>query len=131
MDGLCAESLARSGAPYAVLSAGRYALPVRFRVREGAIECPVPAWTDLADDPAPPEVTLVAVTEEDGHLRWLFVRGVAQPVPDPDWTGLELPTSGGARIDRHDLYQLLRIVPTRIERLDEARGWGYRETVDL
>lgn len=118
----------------AVLSVGRYALPVRFRIRESRLECQVPTWSGMGDlleaaGTDPLEVTLVAVEEAEPHLRWLFVRGPAVLVPDPDWE--ELHVAAGGSVSTGDLYQLLRIVPKRIELADERRGWGYRETMDL
>lgn len=124
------QTLAAMGARVAVLSVGRYALPVRFRIREPVVECRVPTWSsvgDLLEEPG--EVMLVAVGETGPDMRWLFIRGPATVVPDPDWDGLEPPTFDGVGPD--DLYQLLRIEPKRLELIDEQRGWGVRETVDL
>lgn len=117
------------GARIAILSVGKYALPVRCRFREPALECRVPTWagvSDLLEEMA--EVTLVVM--EDGEPdRWLFIRGAATVVTDPDWEGLRPPH--WSRVEPADLYQLLRIEPKRIEMIDEQRGWGFRETVDL
>ncbi|MDF2631276.1 MAG: hypothetical protein K0R39_5107 [Symbiobacteriaceae bacterium] len=130
------QALAAVEARVAVLSVGKYALPVRFRTKGSAVECQVPTWSgvgDLLEMPGAagpvPEVTLVAVEESEPHLRWLFIRGTATLVPDPDWEGLHTAAPGG--VETRDLYQLLHIVPKRIEWADERRGWGYRETVDL
>lgn len=128
------QALAAVKTRVAILSVGRYALPVRFRIRDTILECQVPTWSGVGDlleasAGAPPEVTLVAVDETEPHLRWLFIRGTPALVPDPDWQGLHMPAGGG--LSAGDLYQLLRIVPKRIESADERRGWGYRETVDL
>lgn len=131
---LSTQALAALQTRVAILSVGKYALPVRFRMRGPNLECQVPVWSgvaDLLDLPGadPPEVTLVAVDEMEPHLRWLYIRGTATLVPDPDWEGLHTAASGG--VSTGDLYQLLRVVPKRIESADERRGWGYRETVDL
>ncbi len=48
---------------------------------------------------------------------------------DPDLEGLRLP--GSDQANRADLYEVVRVEPVRIELVDERRGWGYRETVDL
>jgi hypothetical protein len=132
-DLLSTQALAELKTRVAVLSVGRYALPVRFRIRDWTVECQVPTWSgvgDLLDLPGaePPQVTLVAVEEMEPHLRWVFIRGAAAQVADPDWEGLHIATGG---VSTGDLYQLLRIVPERIETADEGRGWGYRTTVDL
>ncbi|HYG57049.1 MAG TPA: hypothetical protein VD902_03175 [Symbiobacteriaceae bacterium] len=124
------QALAEMGARVAFLAVGRYALAVRFRVRAPAVECRVPTWSgvgDLLEEPG--EVLLVAECEQGPYLRWFFLRGPATVVPDPDWEGLLPPVPG--RVSPDDLYHLLRILPKRIELIDEQRGWGYRETVDL
>jgi hypothetical protein len=123
------QALGLLGTRFVVLGAGGYALPVRFRIREPAVECLVPTWSGLGDlAAAAGDVTLVAALESGAHLRWLFLRGPAAVVPDPDWEGFQ-PLAAG-RISPDDLYQLLRILPRRIERIDEQRGWGCRETGD-
>jgi hypothetical protein len=133
MDGeLNAQTLATMGAGVVVLGIGGYALPVRFRVRGTAVEVRVPAWTGVDDIVGTTgDVTLVAVSEQgqEHYLRWLFVRGPAAVVPDPDWEGLEPAPANW--VSANDLYRLLRIKPVRMELVDEARGWGFRETVDL
>jgi hypothetical protein len=131
---LSTEALAELKTRVGVLSVGRYALPVRFRMRDRTVECQVPTWSGVGDllelaGAEPPEVTLVAVDEEEPHLRWMFIRGSATLVPEPDWEGLHTAAGGG--VSTGDLYQLLRIVPKRIESADEGRGWGFRTTVDL
>jgi hypothetical protein len=127
---LSAATLAAMGARVAVLNVGRYALPVPVRIREPAVECRVPTWTGVGDMLAEPgEVTLVAVRDTGAGLCWLFLRGLASVVPNPDWGDMRPPAPGG--IDPDDLYQLVRVQPQRIERIDERRGWGVRETADL
>lgn len=124
-----ARTLEAMGARFAILSVGRVGLPVRFRIRGEAVECRVPTWSgvgDLLDEPV--EVILVAAVETEPYLRWLFLRGPAAVVPEPDWEGLQPPR--GDRLRPEELYQVLRIEPKRIEWVDEERGWGYRETRD-
>ncbi|MGE5561183.1 MAG: hypothetical protein ACM3XN_09100 [Chloroflexota bacterium] len=122
--------LSSLGTTVATLGVGRYALPVRFRISGRAVECRVPVWVSITELIAEAgEVTLVAATEVCSELRWLFVRGPASIVDDPDWTGLapRLP----ARAALAELYQVVRVAPRRIELIDERRGWGYRETADF
>lgn len=129
-NGLNTQTLATLGARMVILSVGQYALPVRFRIREPAVECRVPTWSGVGDLLGQSdEVTLVAVSETGPHLRWLFIRGPAVVVPDPDWEGLQPPATD--RVGPDDLYQLLRVRPRRMELVDEGCGWGFRETADL
>jgi len=124
------QTLAAIGARVAILSVGQYALPVFLRIREPVVECRVPTWTgigDLLEDQD--EVTLVILTDSGACLRWLFLRGPAERVLEPDWEGLQPPVA--SRVSANDLYLLLRIRPKRMELIDEQRGWGYRETADL
>lgn len=127
---LTIQTLAATGARVGILSAGQYALPVCFRIRDAAVECRVPSWTGIGDELGrQDDLLLVVVTEADAALRWFFLRGPGARVNGPDWAGLQPPAI--SRVDPDDLYLLLRIKPKRLELIDEARGWGYRETADL
>jgi len=77
----------------------------------------------------PREARLAVVVEAGPALSWVFIRGNASLVMNPDLEGLTLP--GVGRANRTDLYESVRVEPVRIEIVDERRGWGYRETVDL
>jgi len=113
----------------ATLGFGSYSLPVRFRFRGSAVDCRVPTWLGSGDLlKAPAEVTFVAVQETGAGLSWVFLRGQAALVQDPDWEGFGC---AGDNSRLADLYDLLRIEPKRLEFFDERRGWGFRETFDL
>lgn len=127
---LSCDTLDALGARFAILSVGKYALPVRFRIRESAVECRIPTWSGIGDLlEEPKELTLVATVETGAHLRWFLVRGEGTVVPDPDWDGLRPQFADRVSLD--DLYHLVRLKPARMELVDEQRGWGFRETVDL
>jgi len=114
----------------AVLNAGGYALPVRFRIRGAAVECRVPTWSGIGDRLTSDDHALLVLVEEGGReLRWRLIGGSAHLVANPDWEGLIPPET--QRISPSYLYQVVRIEPRRIELVDEARGWGYRETMDF
>jgi hypothetical protein len=113
----------------ATLSFESYSLPVRFRFRGSTVECRVPTWVGSGDRlRVSTEVTFVAAQETEFGLSWVFARGPAALVPNPDWEGLGC-ADGNSRFT--DLYELLRIEPKRLEFFDERRGWGFRETFDL
>ena len=128
--GLSLQALAELDVLWAVLGVGGYALPVRFRVESRAVACRVPSWSGVADllEQAEADATLVAAVESGPFLRWLYVRGRASRVSQPNWGGLALP--GCERISPDDLYQMVRLEPSRLELVDEERGWGVRETCD-
>lgn len=130
LHGVAQAMLAQLDADWAVLSAGRYALAVRLQVHEGTVECRVPTWSGVGDLlPDLAEVMLVATCGSARGTRWLFLRGAAAVLPEPDWAGWEIPADAGAAPD--ELYQVVQIRPARIEWVDESRGWGVRETLDL
>lgn len=117
---------------------GPRAMPVRYRNLGLEIECLLPRWTDVAYDlQQDPRVMLIvqdisACGEQSRTtpgLRWLQCVGTAQPVERPDWTAL-LPT-GTSLASPGDLYLVVRVTPRRIDLMDESRGWGGRETLDL
>lgn len=114
---------------HAVLGIDEYALPVRFRVCRQIVECSVPIWSEVEELlEKVEEVTLVAIKKSESDLSWVFIRGAGVIVKNRDWEGLVPPER--SLVEPGDLYQLLRINPSRIEMFDEQRGWGYRETAD-
>lgn len=143
---LSARILAGLDSRIAVLQVGRYLTLARVRVRGTVVECLVPTWAGLGDTlgdvrgdavrDAPHdtldvarEAMLVVVREVGPALSWVYIKGDASLVGDPDLEGLLLP--GADPANRTDLYELVRVQPVRIEIVDEGRGWGYRETMDL
>lgn len=65
----------------------------------------------------------------EGGLRWLQYLGTAQPLDSPDWSELLPAATATPLLD--DLYIVIRVTPERIDLIDESRGWGARETLDL
>jgi hypothetical protein len=63
-------------------------------------------------------------------LRWLQIRGTARRVERPNWAGLLLEGAPASTLPQ-ELYLVVQVVPKRIDLLDESRGWGVRETLDL
>lgn len=129
-DILGIQTLNETGIRVAVVSAGGYALPVRFTIRNDEVEFIVPTWTGLGDRLEElGEAVMVVVEGTEPCLRWLFIRGkaslVANPVHEELRAGNEDPDS------MQDLYQVIRIKPGRMEQVDEGRGWGVRETMDF
>lgn len=124
------QTLEEMETKFAILGAADYSLPVYFRVSGPVVECRVPTWSGIGDLlEKKREVMMVAVQNFEPKLRWLFLKGAGSIVKDPDWD--QLVSSQSDRVEMEDLYQLLRIEPTRMEIFDEQRGWGYRETADF
>ena len=109
---------------------GARAMPARYRSVGLEIDCLLPRWADvvyhLEQDP---RVALAVQDDSVSPLRWLCCLGAARLVEQPDWDAL-LPA--GAHIPTPDeLYLVVRVTPRRIDLLDETRGWGARETLDM
>ncbi len=119
-------------------SGGAWVMPVRYRPLAGTcgshgleVDCLLPRWADVAYHlEQDPRVMLVVQDTSAPALRWLQVRGTARPVEKPDWAGL-LPEETHATVPPDSLYLVVRVTPERIDLLDESRGWGVRETLDL
>ncbi len=127
---LSRPALAQFDRRVAVLGVSHYAIPVRCRVNGPAVECVVPTWSDVgALLEACNDVTLVAAAQKESALLWVFARGHAYTVAGAAFDGFALPDK--AAMETGDLYQVLRVEPRRIELVDERRGWGCRETLDL
>jgi hypothetical protein len=108
-----------------------WAMPVRYRNHSLEVDCLLPRWADVAYHlEQDPRAMLVILDTSGPVLRWLQVRGTARPVEGPDWAGL-LPEEAHISVPPDKLYLVVRVTPERIDLLDEGRGWGVRETLDL
>ena len=107
-----------------------WATPVRYRNHGLEVDCLLPRWADVAYHlEQDGRVALVVQDTGAQGLRWLRCLGAARPVEQPDW-GL-LPAETPTTIPPDDLYLVIRVTPERIDLLDESRGWGARETLEL
>jgi len=105
-----------------------WALPVRYRRQALEITCLLPAWagigTALDDDDG---VLLIVQDAQASETRWLQYQGKAIICDELDWAAWGLPPKGLPQ----NRYTVLCLIPRRIDLIDEARGWGFRETLDL
>jgi len=106
---------------------------VRYRVENLELDCLVPRWADIAYNvESHPDVLIVVLTvlaSSKDSLCWLEYKGKASSVASPHWSGL-LPEDASEALAK-DMYLVLRIIPERIDLLDESRGWGARETLEI
>lgn len=121
---------------------GAWAMPAVCRpVANGLeLECLLPRWADVTfhleqnprvlliiHDPPP---TSPNRGEPGGcELRWLQYLGTAHPIATPEWSSW-LP-EGVSNARPEERYVAMRIKPERIDLIDETRGWGARETLDV
>ena len=116
---------------------GAWAMPARYRPlaeavvsRHLEVECLLPRWADaIYHLEQCPQALLIIVEAQGIGLRWLQYQATAQPVALPDWPRL-LPR-GVSQVRPEDRYSVVRLTPQRIDLIDESRGWGARETLDL
>jgi hypothetical protein len=100
---------------------------VSRRVQE--VDCLVPRWSDLAHYLSESARVLLIVQASSGAgLRWAQIRGTASPVEAPDWARL-LPR-WVQTMQPDALYLVVRVVPNRIDLIDEELGWGMQETLE-
>lgn len=109
---------------------GAWAMPAWYRSRGLEVECLVPRWADVTYHlEQNPQALLIIHDPESMRLRWLQYRGSAQPISSPDWSQLSPEGTSGVRPEEQ--YVAFRMMPERIDLIDESRGWGARETLDL
>lgn len=119
-----------------IASQGTWAMPVWYRPRSVSlnssaleVECLIPRWADVAHYLADPAEVLLIVQASSGvGLRWLQIKGRAQPVEVPDWARL-LPR-WASTVQPDALYHVIRVTPSRIDLVDEDLGWGVKETLE-
>ncbi|RMD59621.1 pyridoxamine 5'-phosphate oxidase family protein [Candidatus Parcubacteria bacterium] len=105
---------------------GGQAALVRYRSRGLEVDCLLPRWNDVAYYvERDPRVTLV-IQETGERLRWLRCWGLAQILPNPDWTAWCLNSEAG--VPPQDLYTVVHVVLWRVDLLDEELGWGVQKT---
>jgi len=107
-----------------------WATPVRYRNHGLEVDCLLPRWADVAYHLEQDPRVMLVIPAPTSSLRWLQVLGTARPVENPNWMGL-LPAETPTTIPPDDLYLVIRVTPERIDLLDESRGWGARETLEL
>lgn len=105
-------------------------LPAAYHSTGLEVECLLPRWAELISHLAEsPEIRLLVPDSARPTSRWLEYRGQAALEEAPDWSGWHLPPEGQAQPQIR--YAVLRLTPRRIDLIDEGRGWGFRETLDI
>ncbi len=94
------------------------------------IVCLLPRWSDalyfLEQDP---RVMVIIPDTQSKALRWLQYSGSAHVIQPPYTEQILPPEPLNMQID--DRYAVVRITAERIDLIDENRGWGARETLEL
>ncbi len=109
---------------------GTWAMPVYYRNQGLDVVCWIPRWADAVYYlERNPQVLLIVRDTQAESLRWLQVWGVARMTGMTEWGGLLPEEIHGRRPE--DRYVAIQVSPTRIDLVDESRGWGVRETLDL
>ncbi len=119
-------------------SAGPMATVAHYRSRGLVVDCLLPHWDEAAFHLSPGARAVLIVRDDSvSHLRWVRLTGTARLLESPD-PAERFPSALDIgrdlrHIRRHapDLYLVARISPQRLDLLDESRGWGWRETLDL
>lgn len=116
-------------------SPGAWAMPVRYHLLPEpggdalVVECLLPHWADgLFYLEQNPHVMLVIRETDVKSLCWLQIQGQGHPIAQPDWQQWPLPNHA---VPPEALYRVVRVMPRRIDLVDESRGWGARETLEL
>lgn len=101
---------------------GAWAVPVLYRASGLQVECLVPRWSEVAfylEENS--RVVLTVAGDGPGQpRRWLTYQGSARPL---ETTTLE------PQLDRQ--YRAVLLQPERLDLVDERRGWGARETLEI
>ena len=111
-------------------SSGAWLVPAKYTCSGLEMDCLLPRWSDalyhLEQDP---RVMLIVLDTQGEGLRWLQYSGSARVVASPDWEKILPERTSVKRPDER--YAVIHLTPVRIDLIDESRGWGARETLDL
>lgn len=101
----------------------------RLKKQRLDIDCLVPRWADLTHHLTKgcPVVFIVQGSSIAG-LRWLTIQGTAWPAEAPDWARL-LPR-WFSTFQPDALFLMVRVIPKRIDLVDEDSGCGLQETLE-
>lgn len=94
-------------------SLGGWAVSAQYTQSGLELNCRLPRWSDTLFH-IKQEPRVMVIIQNTIPLRWMQYRGTAS-ITD-------------ATADR---YVTIHIVPEHIDLIDESRGWGSRETLDL
>jgi len=94
-------------------SLGAWAVSAQYDNSGLELKCRLPRWSDTLFH-IEQEPRVMAIIQDANPLRWLQYLGSARIADSTD-----------------DRYATIHIVPERIDLIDEERGWGSRETLDL
>ena len=104
-----------------------WAMPALCVNRDLIVECLLPGWADINYHiEQDPRVLLIIY---DSNVHWMQYWGKACLMSAPDFSRLSSAASPGVRLE--DRYVAIRVVPQRIDLIDESKGWGARETLDF
>jgi hypothetical protein len=109
---------------------GSWSMPVRYRHSDLDIECLIPRWADV-----------VFHLEQNGQVILVIQSGLSSPGCWIQYLGQARRMRQGTEPTLFDgfikssralhLYEIFRVIPDRIDLVDESRGWGMRENLDL
>jgi hypothetical protein len=96
-------------------SFGAWAVPAPYENKGLELICRLPRWSDaFYHIEQEPRVMAIVMDSRATTLRWMQYHGVARITDATD-----------------DRYVTILITPQHIDLIDESRGWGARETLDL
>ncbi len=95
---------------------GACAIPAQYQSHGLEIDCLLPAWSvALYHLERDPRALIIVPDIPSGASRWLEYRGIAQSSP--------------CGLDKR--YVAVHFTPERVDLIDENRGWGARETMEV
>lgn len=94
-------------------SLGAWAVPAQYDNSGLELNCRLPRWSDTLFH-IEQEPRVMAIIQDTNPMRWLQYIGTARIADSTD-----------------ERYATIHIMPERIDLIDEDRGWGSRETLDL
>ena len=92
---------------------GAWAVSAKYENSGLELDCRLPRWS-YALFHIEREPRVMVIVQDANPLRWMQYGGVAVATDATD-----------------DRYVNIRITPKRIDLIDESRGWGSRETLDI
>ena len=111
-------------------SSGAWAMPVRYLNQGLEVECLLPCWADVTYHlELDPRVMLVIQSSKADHLCWMQYWGTGRTVISPTFSELLPEALSSTQPDQ--LFVVTHVIPDRIDLVDESRGWGARETLEL
>lgn len=110
-----------------VANAVQGALPVRYHSDTLTVYCLIARWTDILPVLEQDSRVELVIAQHDSDAYWMQYRATAHVLDTPNFQPFAAKTIAASAFH----YVVVELTPQRIDLIDQRKGWGARETLEL